>query len=83
MLVQVQWIRAGRYEKKKKWIQDAPPVIDEAGHVSMLGSINHKRLFTGSRPRDIQMSIDIIKVAATILVIPESTHFNQLLIPLQ
>lgn len=49
-------------------------MIDEARNISMVGSIDNKRLCSTSRPREIQMIVDVVKVAATILVVPEYVH---------
>ena len=62
--------------------QDALPVVDEAGHISMLGSINHKRFSTSASLRH-QMKIDVVQVATFVLVIPEYFHFGHLLVSLQ
>lgn len=48
------------------------PVIYEAGYISMLGSVNYKGLYTCSGSRHIQVGINVIQVAATIFVIPET-----------
>lgn len=51
------------------------PVIYETGYISMLGSVNYKGLYTCSGSRHIQVGINVIQVAATIFVIPETPKF--------
>lgn len=63
----------------KSMSQHEQPMVDEASDISMLSSINHKRFCTSSRDRHVQVCIDIIKVTATILVIPEYEQFKKIL----
>ncbi len=47
-----------------------PPMINEACNISIFCCINNKRLGSNSCSSNVQMSIDIIQVAAAYLVIP-------------